>query len=747
MTRNPRIRLSSDSSAAKQDVQDWGRVTRTEVAAADLAFRTFALALGASAVGLKTVGGAAAAANNPILGMLNMIRLITPRVVALSGALLTVGAASTLAYIEFNKSVAALGDNADALGVTADQYQAIERRAIRLGTSMEELRDGLQNARESFFDAERGAGSFQGTLKQMAPDVLEAVNAQETQTEKLNAFLVALEDYPNKMDRARIAQAAFGENGLQIVEVLESEEGGLERLSAAYAGTATIVNTETVRMAQELDREWEELLNRMSANFDGFKRTLRVGVLEIVDAVTSSRGDTLQAGVDQAQEELSFSIEQVALASRRLAQLRDEGIDSPEVGNLEREIAFYRSQVEQINARVMERQRELDEYLNGAEEPESRLRGPEDEEDEAEARRRAAERRRLEAEAAALLVQQNDITRATALEAERLNDIREAGLITDEQYAEALEQAKISLLEQTPFMQANAEKARELEASAKAYADEQARAAAELERQEAALQAALESSADRLILRNETPGARRARQIAEARELFEASARGDIETNIDSGTLARELEAIEELYQRATEQSSAFRDTQFEIEDALYALIDPAADFESAWRSAARTFINEFLGVEDSIVGIARTLRGLLPGQSGGGGGILAGLGSIFGGGGPSGVGTPGIVPEFHDGGLIGSPTRFRDLGRNPLMPHESLIVARKDERVVKPGQFSGGGFHVSIHAEGADRAGLEGVRQEVAALRQAVAGSEAGFGDRVEQHLGRIQSERGRLV
>lgn len=745
MTRTSRIRLSSDSSAAKQDVQDWGRVTRTEVAAADVAFKTFALALGASAVGLKAVGGAAVAANNPILGMLNIVRLLTPRVIALSGAMFTVGAASTLAYIEFNKSVASLGDNAEALGITADQFQAIERRAIRLGTSMDELQDGLQMARDGFFDAERGAGSFQGAMKQMAPDVLAAVNAQETQTEKLNTFLVALEDYPNKMDRARIAQAAFGESGLQIVEVLSSEEGGLERLSAAYADTSTIVSTETIRMAQELDREWDELLNSMAANFDGFGKRIRVGFLQVVDAVTTSRGDTLQGGVDQAQEELDHAIRQVALASRRLAQLRDEGIESPEVGNLEREIAFYRGQVEQINARVMDRRRDLDEYLNGSPEPESRLRGPSDEESEADARRRASERRRLEAEAAALLVKQNDITRATALEAERLNTIREAGLITDEQYAEALEQAKTALLEQTPFMQANAEQARELEASAKAYADEQARAAAELERQEAALRAALESSADRLILRNETPGARRARQIAEARELFEASARGDIDTTIDTGTLTRELEGIEEVYQRATEEASRFRETQFEIEDTLYALSDPAADFESAWRSAARTFVNEFLGVEDSIVGVARMLRGLLPG--GDGGGLLGALGSVFGGGGPSGVGTPGIFPEFHEGGDIGSPTRFRNLNTKPLMPHESLIVARKDERVVRPGDSTGRALNVTINAAGADRAGLDGVRQEVAALRQAFTSSQAGFGNQVEQQLGRIQAERGRLV
>lgn len=833
------LRLASDSSQARQDIQEFGRVAQRELNQTGASARGLNTEFGDLAGGINQVETAATSMISGLSKAALIGSVLNSQVIGPMLGWAAAGATVALAFANINAQTAELGRSVEASGLSPELFQAIERRAVRSGVDLKEMQSGLLKARQGFYEAERSAGAFYSQLRAAAPDVLEAVNAQDTQTRKLEVFLKALEQYPNKMDRAALAQAAFGENGLKIVRVLSSQEGGLQALEQQYLATGGLLSAETIRQTQEIERAWVDMIRSISSEWDQLFARIKKAGLEVLDTYTTSPEERLENNLNRAGdivnsrgdslERLEADLARARAGERTQLQIFEDGLTrsrSATTAEIEKLVAREKAALAEASGAYRTALADLQAW--NRENDVSVLFGPEDEESrlqdavraaaeraalegeaaqllvqqndivdayaigqsrlnklkdaglissaqlsraevalgaalarqtpayqarleaEREAARAAEEYRRLQGEAGQVLIHQNDITVALRFETERVNRLKAAGLLDDKQAAAELERARQALTEMTPAFREAAEFEAFLADAAKVFAGEMKRAADEAERRARAERDARNAAAGQIIRSTESPAETRAREMAELDALLAAQARGEIDVALGPDTVQRRLAQIEESYQRATEEASRFRDTQYDIEEALWSLSDPAADFEGAWRKAARTFIEEFLGIEEMISGLGRSLRELIEGVTGG-----RSLGSLIGGSisgvfgfkaaepaGPA----PIIVPEFHDGGLVGQPSKFRDLSRG-IAPHESLVLARKDEMIGYPGSFGGRSFAVTINAPGADAAGLASVRQEMSLLKSAFLSEKANFTPNVESSLASIAAQKGRLV
>lgn len=838
----PALRLSSDSSQARRDMQEFGRTAQRELDATKGSARGLSQEVGTLQGNLQGAGGAA----GELAGTLSKVSLIA----GLMGSRVTaplIGAAAgattlALVFAQINAETAQLGRNIDASGLSPELFQAIERRAVRTGVEIKDVHGALFTARQRFYEAERGAGSFYAQLRAAAPDVLDAVNAQDTHTRKLEVFLKALDQYPNKMDRATLAQAAFGEQGDRIVRMLNSQEGGLQSLQREYQAAGGLLTAETIRMAQETERAWLDMIRSVSSEWDQFKARVKEKFLRGVDLVSTSPEEEIQNSLRKASDMLNLRGSSLDALEADLARVR-AGEES-KVRIFQEGLSRARSMTEsELQAMIGREKARLDEakeayrtamadlmafqdanrisVLFGPEDPESRLQSAlttaaeraalESEaaqlliqqndivgayeigqrrlnklkeeglitdvqkgraetalsealarqtpayqarlEAEREALRRAQEYRRLQGEAAQVLVQQNDITLALKFEEERINRLKANGLLTAEQAAAEYERAKQALIAMTPEFKASAEFQTQLAGYADFFARKIKDAADEAERLAKAERDARNAAASRILDSVETPLQRKLRELAELEDLMASAARGETDVVIGEDAAARRIAQIEEYYQRASEEASQFRDTQYEIEDVLWSLTDPAISFEQAWRRALRTFVEEFLGIEEMIRGFGRTFREFVEGVAGGRtlGGMFGGLFGV--GAASAAVSAPVVnssaggpwVPEFHEGGRIGQPKRWRDLSRG-VAPHESLIVARNDEVIGYPGG-GGGSFTANFYAPGADATAVAMLQREVEVLRTAFLGAQRSFRPSVEAALAAIAAEKGRLT
>ncbi|MDJ0921042.1 MAG: hypothetical protein QNI84_07930 [Henriciella sp.] len=721
MARSPQVRtrLSQDSSAWRQDM-------REVEAQGDATLARIRNAASGTADQMGELGaqtGATAGSMHDLSGRSEtfdrILASINPRVIAMAAGLASAGAAALVLFDQLQRSneyASQILETADGLDITAEALQAVGLAAVEADVPIESVQKGLETFRKRSLEAAIGMGEFYTSLKDVAPEMVEAVNGVDSYEAKLSALLKQLDAYPNAQDRLIIAQKAFGDDGEDVLDVLGDQTDGLAALTLGYVDAGVIVSNETIAMGAELDREWDVFVSRMEQRWRKFRAGIvdsgRSLVLQLEEVRTDSHVRALERIVEQRDAVLQAAEQRLGTLVEKRNTLIANGKDAA-ADRMSGRIDRATKRVERANEKLIDA---YDHYFeafgstvsDAGPLPEGATDTPpqlsfEDPEDEQGRRAARAERNRLEREAAKLLVEQGDIMPALTLERERLNKLLEAGLITQEQMELALAREKAALEAKTPIGKEQIRIGKELDQLTKSWADQAEREERARQRLNAQLKQAIQREGELLTQRFQTPEQRRDADLAHVGGLAELGV-------IDEDVLARSTEEIEESYQRAAEAASQYRDTQFTLEFSLMGLATGATEFGDVWKRVALQAVFDAIGLQESVTALSRSFRGLLEGF---GGGIFGGLGLPQIGG--------NSIPVQHEGGYGRDATRYRAF--NPLTDkpgaRERLTMVDMDELVLRPDQVagltSGGGstFVFSPQARGASSADLNAVQAE----------------------------------
>lgn len=165
----------------------------------------------------------------------------------------------------------ALGDKAEAIGVSVDFLAQMRYAAAQTGAEVEQLDGGLQTFSKSLGQARAGTGRMASFLKKVSPALLvqlKAAKSNEAAFDLLAAAMAKLED-PAK--RAALAQAALGDAAL--APLFAQGADGIKKLREEYFGIAGSQEA-AAKEAGKVDAS----MKKLGAATDGVKAALVEGL-------------------------------------------------------------------------------------------------------------------------------------------------------------------------------------------------------------------------------------------------------------------------------------------------------------------------------------------------------------------------------------------------------------------------------------------------------------------------------------
>lgn len=247
-------------------------------------------------------GAAFASANRGAVGLARNLRNLGR---AGGAALAAVGGTAVVRQINATvQAVAALGDTADRVNVSAEALQAYRFALEENGGEARQMDDSLQRLNRRLGLAADGAGPAVSAFRQLGVEVRDA-NGQVREVDPVFREVVQrLSEVGTAAETAALASAFFGEDsGPKLVPLLNQGIAGLERYEQQARELGIVLEEDLVDSAQVTAREFQRIIDQMTVKF----QELVVGGVNAAKALGEAfspdeRGSGVQALRDQLEQ-------------------------------------------------------------------------------------------------------------------------------------------------------------------------------------------------------------------------------------------------------------------------------------------------------------------------------------------------------------------------------------------------------------------------------------------------------------
>lgn len=212
------------------------------------------------------------------------------------GAMATVAAigATSAAVIKITNDVATMGDElaktGRQIGWTAEGLQEMRFAADRQGVSADTLTSSLEKLNKNVGDLRANTGSLRTILNQTNPALAEQLMNVENNEEAFNLLVSEIGALPNQMDRAALAQAAFGRAGQDMLKLIEAGPEGIAALRAEAREYGLITNEGAAASEAYVDA-----MTNLKAVWAGAKTELASGLIPRATEMLTKLKDFLMA--------------------------------------------------------------------------------------------------------------------------------------------------------------------------------------------------------------------------------------------------------------------------------------------------------------------------------------------------------------------------------------------------------------------------------------------------------------------
>lgn len=152
---------------------------------------------------------------------------------------------------------AEIGNSADRMGLAVETSQALTAEFAAQGIEISRLDTGMAALAERQAQIADEQGELYSRLKDTNPELLAQLQGLESNEDRLRAVTKALQEAETQTDRNRIAYAAFGEAGRDILRVLMATEGGIDGLIDKGKELGLVMDEDLIRRSQTLSTEFD----------------------------------------------------------------------------------------------------------------------------------------------------------------------------------------------------------------------------------------------------------------------------------------------------------------------------------------------------------------------------------------------------------------------------------------------------------------------------------------------------------
>lgn len=144
----------------------------------------------------------------------------------------------------------AIGKQADALGLTTDQYQELIFVADKAGISQNQLNSNMLAFVKRVGEARAGGGPLLTFLRKYDQQLVQNIVNSGSQAEALDIVSEAIRNATDAADRAAIANAAFSRSGIGMVNALRGGSDALEEMRQRARDLGLIIDESLIRDAE-----------------------------------------------------------------------------------------------------------------------------------------------------------------------------------------------------------------------------------------------------------------------------------------------------------------------------------------------------------------------------------------------------------------------------------------------------------------------------------------------------------------
>lgn len=174
----------------------------------------------------KSVTGFSKASQRGFQGMSTGLRTMRRLITGVAAVLATGAIAKGIT--KFAEQGDMISKTSRQIGMTAEALQELQFAAERQGISTEDFTKSMQKMNKNVGEARAGTGALTTLLNKTNPALLEQLKLVENSEEAFNLLVEEIEGQANQMDKAAIANAAFGRSGKNMLILAE---GGTEAIA------------------------------------------------------------------------------------------------------------------------------------------------------------------------------------------------------------------------------------------------------------------------------------------------------------------------------------------------------------------------------------------------------------------------------------------------------------------------------------------------------------------------------------
>lgn len=242
-----------------------------------------------------------------------------------AGKLFVVGGVAGVAAIATLRSFAAEGDRLAKLSARTDfgveRLQELAFGAERSGASVADLNKGLEGFARRIGETKANTGTLVTLLKRSNPALLEQLKTSTSSEAAFDAVARAIAKETDQTKRAALANAAFGRQGIKLLNFLQEGEEGINRYAEEARRLGVIIGGEAAAEAEA----FEDRLTDLTTALTGVRNTIGAELLPVVtpligrltELVVANR-EVIATKVDEFMARLPGLFERGVSAARAL---------------------------------------------------------------------------------------------------------------------------------------------------------------------------------------------------------------------------------------------------------------------------------------------------------------------------------------------------------------------------------------------------------------------------------------------
>jgi hypothetical protein len=199
---------------------------------------------------------------------------VKKQALAVSAAVVAIGAAATAVFSRLVGEVAAAGDEiaktSKQIGINAQRLQELRLSANLAGASNAELNTGLRLLTKNADDAAKGTGEFAEDFERLGVTVTDAKGNLKSADELLLEVADGMQQLSTDSERTALAQSIFGRSGAKLVPLLNQGSEAIRAQAARARELGEVYDEEMLANSERLVDAQREL----EGAFTGIKLTI-----------------------------------------------------------------------------------------------------------------------------------------------------------------------------------------------------------------------------------------------------------------------------------------------------------------------------------------------------------------------------------------------------------------------------------------------------------------------------------------